>query len=53
MLVFLMLNFKPDFPPCLFTSIKRLFHSSSFSAIKLVSLANDTLIIMNFPSLAV
>ena len=44
-LVFLMLNFKPVFPLCSFTFIKRLFHSSSLSAIRVVSSAYLRLLI--------
>ena len=38
-LLFWMLNFKPTFSLCSFTFIKRLFSSSSFSAIRMVSSA--------------
>ena len=36
-LVFWMLSFKPAFPPSYFTFIKRLFSSSSLSAIRVIS----------------
>ena len=39
-LVFCMLSFKPTFSPCSFNFIKRLFSSSSLSAISVVSSAN-------------
>ena len=44
-LVFLMLNFRPVFPLYSFTFIKRLFSSSSLSAIRLVSSAHLRLLI--------
>ena len=39
-LVFWMLIFKPDFPPSSFTFIRKLFNSSSLSAIRVVSSAH-------------
>ena len=44
-LVFWMLSFKPAFSVSFFTFIKRLFSSSSFSAIKVVSSANLRLLV--------
>ena len=44
-LVFWMLNFKPTFPISSFTFIKRLFSSSSLSAIRVVSFAYLRLLI--------
>ena len=44
-LVFLMLNFRPVFPHYSFTFIKRLFSSSSLSAIRVVSSAHLRLLI--------
>ena len=44
-LVFSMLNFKPTFSLSIFTFIKRLFSSSSLSAIRVVSSANLRLLI--------
>ena len=43
--IFRMLSFKPTFPLSSFTFIKRLFSSSSLSAIRLVSSANPRLLI--------
>ena len=50
-LVFWMLSFKSDFSLAFFTSIKRLFSSSSFSAIRVVSSAYLRLLI--FPQVPV
>ena len=44
-LVFLMLSFKPTFPLSSFTFVKRLFSSSSLSAIRVVSSAYPRLLI--------
>ena len=51
-LVFEMLNFKPPFSLSSFTLIKRLFSSSSFSAIKLVHSAYLRLLIF-FPAILI
>ena len=45
-LVFWILNFKPDFPFSFFTLIKRLFSSSSFSGIRVVSPENLRLLFL-------
>ena len=47
---FLMLTFKPDFSLCSFTLIKRLFSSSSLSAIRVVSSAYLRLLIFPLKS---
>ena len=51
-LLFWMLSFKPPFSFYSFTFIKRLFSSSSFSAIRVVSSAYQTLLIF-FPAILI